>query len=274
MKKIKDKIVSLFSKNKPSKYIVTVDPATNNMSTFKVENGITEQIKYEDYGCGPACYEPGGHLNKTIDYSEYVKKQMEQEDYKKYVKDNTGFSKKMKIAAQIIGLDLVATKPAPMKQEDYDYLIEKHERNNMVITPVTNGTDPGHSHMLMLDPSHPDYWRSTYEGPKTMKFTIPVNGLTPKQIDKTKKTLNEIMNYYDNKLLEVLNEPYTYTDTKEYKDSNGTINTLHDISNNQLAYNHDDIISQMKRAKQRNEDVVNEIVAKHDALLNSLKKKK
>lgn len=223
MKRIKDKIVSLFSKNKPSKFIVSVDPATNNMSTFKVENGISEQIKYEDYGCGPACYEPGGHLNKTIDYSECVKKQMEQEDYKKYVKDNT------------------------------------------VIIPITNGIDPGHSHILTLEPSHPDYWRSTYEGPKTMKFTIPVNGLTPKQIDKTKKTLNEIMNYYDGKLLEALNEPYTYTDTKEYKDSNGTINTLHDISNNQLADNHDDIISQMKRAKQRNEDVVNEIIAKHDS---------
>jgi len=223
MKKIKDKIVNLFTKNKPNKFIVSVDPATNNISTFKVENGITEQ---------------------------------------------------MKIAAQTIGLDLVAVKSEPMKQEDYDYLIEKHERNNMVFTPIQ---DPGHPHTLMLDPSHPDYYRSTYEGPKTTKFTIPVKGLDMETIEKMISIYKDNIFSNEDKLAEKLvslNEPYTYTDTKEYKDSEGTINTLHDISNTELADNHDDLISQMKIAKQRNEEVVNEIVAKHDALVDSLKKHK
>ena len=59
-----------------------------------------------------------------------------------------------------------------------------------------------------------------------------------------------------------INEPYRYEDTTEYKNSNSGL--LQDISNTAIANNHEDLIEQLKRAKQWNETVVNEICLKHE----------
>jgi hypothetical protein len=54
---------------------------------------LEEAIKYSEYGCGKECYEPGGHMNKPIDYSEYIKENQDMKKDKKVtakeLKDNS-----------------------------------------------------------------------------------------------------------------------------------------------------------------------------------------